>query len=79
MSPEHRIEGIDKEKCILEVRKYEQIDKHTDNQICFSLAIFFGLVDCIANKVIYYYVHYQQDKEKSARLVVEEQTCKEKV
>ena len=79
MRSEHRVEGINEEKCVLEVRKYKQVDKNADYQICLSFAFFLRPMDCITDEVVYYYVHYQQDKEKSARLVVEEQTCKEQV
>ena len=79
MRPEHRIESIDKEKCVLEVRKYEKVYENTEYQIGSSLAFLFRPMYCIAYEIIEYYVHYQQDKEESARLVVEEQTCKEQV
>jgi hypothetical protein len=36
-------------------------------------------VYCISNEIVQYNVNYQQNKEESARLVVEEQACKEQV
>ena len=36
-------------------------------------------MDCITNEIVQYNINYQQDKEKSARLVVEEQACKEQI
>ena len=79
MCSEHRIEGIDEEKCVLEVRKYEKVYEDTEYQIGSSLAFLFRPMYCIADEIVQYNVNYQQNKEESARLVVEEQACKEQV
>ena len=79
MRPEHRIEGIDEEKCIFEVRKYEKVYENTENQIGFPFPLLFGPMDCITYEIVQYNINYQQDKEESARLVVEEQACKEQI
>ena len=36
-------------------------------------------MDCITYEIVQYNINYQQYKEESARLVVEEQACKEQI
>ncbi len=59
MRTEHRIEGIDEEKCIFEVRKYEKVYENAENQIGFPFSLLFRPMDCITYEIVQYNINYQ--------------------
>ena len=59
MRAEHRIEGIDEEKCVFEIWKYEKVYENAENQIGFTFPFLFRPMDCITNEIVQYNVNYQ--------------------
>ena len=59
MRPKHRIEGIDEEKRVFEIWKYEKVYENTENQIGFPFSLLFGPMDCITYEIVQYNINYQ--------------------